>query len=61
MIVSASWLTEWRAELVYSPRVIATLWPIWNGSLGSKARAEEWAHHGNKVWVEIGPASEHPG
>ena len=42
MIVSASWLTNWRVELVYSPRVITDLWPIWDGTPASRAKAEQW-------------------
>jgi hypothetical protein len=59
MIVSASWLTNWRAELVYSPRVIATLWPIWNASPGSKARAEKWACDAKAASAGMGPLSDH--
>ena len=43
MIVSANWLINWRAELIYSPRVILDLWPQWNGSPASKKAAEKWA------------------
>ena len=47
MVVRAAWLTNWRAQLVYSPRVIRTLtprWrdrPLWDGSAEAKAWAEE--------------------
>jgi len=41
MIVRADWLTNWRVDLVYSPHVISELWPAWDGSAVSKARAEE--------------------
>jgi hypothetical protein len=47
MIVSASWLVDWRAELAYSPRVIVELWPMWDHTPESKARAEQWAHVAN--------------
>jgi hypothetical protein len=42
MVVRASWLTNWRVELVYSPRVITDLWPIWGGTPASRAKAEQW-------------------
>ncbi len=47
MVVRAAWLTNWRAQLVYSPRVIRALtprWrdrPLWDGSDEAKAWAEE--------------------
>jgi len=47
MIVSTSWLVDWRAELVYSPRVIVELWPMWDHTHESKARAEQWAQDAN--------------
>jgi hypothetical protein len=41
MIVSLSWLENWRPELVYSPYVARQLYPIWKtGTLGSKLEAE---------------------
>ncbi len=47
VIVSASWLGDWHAELAYSPRVIVELWPMWDHTPESKARAEQWAHDAN--------------
>lgn len=41
MVVSASWLTNWRAELVYSPHVIGELWPTWDGTPAAKGQAQE--------------------
>ena len=43
MIVRASWLEGWRADLVYSPQVIRLLWPKWDGAAASKERAEFFA------------------
>jgi hypothetical protein len=42
MIVRAAWLTDWRVDLVYSPHVISQIWPAWDGTQESKARAEEF-------------------
>jgi hypothetical protein len=41
MIVRPSWLTHWRVQLVYSPHVIDTLWPSWDGTPWAKDRAEQ--------------------
>lgn len=43
MIVSASWLTNWRVDLAYSPYVIEQLWPKWNSTPEAKSEAEEFA------------------
>jgi hypothetical protein len=41
MIVSLSWLENWRPELVYSPYVARQLYPVWrSGTLGYKLEAE---------------------
>lgn len=41
MVVSSSWLTNWRLELAYSPHVIRELWPEWDGTARGKERALE--------------------
>ncbi len=41
MAVSASWLTHWRVEMVYSPHVIGELWPEWDGTPAAKGRAQD--------------------
>ena len=41
MIVSSSWLTNWRVELAYSPYVIRAFWPRWDGTAEGKERAQE--------------------
>ncbi len=43
MIVNEKWLTNWRAQLVYSPHVIHELWPVWDGTERSHERAQEIA------------------
>lgn len=40
MIVSSSWLTNWRLELAYSPYVIQAFWPRWDGTPEGKERAQ---------------------
>lgn len=40
MIVSSSWLTNWRVELAYSPYVIRAFWPRWDGTAEGKERAQ---------------------
>lgn len=40
MIISSSWLTNWRTELVYDPAVIKAFWPTWTGDEASKQRAQ---------------------
>ena len=41
MIVSSSWLTNWRLELAYSPYVMQAFWPRWDGTPEGKERAQE--------------------
>jgi hypothetical protein len=36
-------LTNWRADLVYSPHVISEIGPWWDGTAASRRRAEELA------------------
>jgi len=43
MIVNEKWLTNWRAQLAYSPHVIRELSPIWDVTARSRARAQEIA------------------
>ena len=40
MIVSEKWLTNWRAQLAYSPHVIRELWPQWDGTERSQEKAQ---------------------
>jgi|SRR5579872_2218305 len=40
MIVSFSWLVNWRTDLVYSPYVAKALQPYWDGTPASKGEAE---------------------
>jgi len=40
MVVSSSWLTNWRVDLAYSPYLIRALWPAWDGTQRSKEKAE---------------------
>jgi hypothetical protein len=40
MIVSLSWLENWRVDLVYSPKVAKELRPYWDGTPASNAQAE---------------------
>jgi hypothetical protein len=40
MVVSLSWLVNWRADLVYSPYLARKLQPYWDGSPGSQVLAE---------------------
>jgi hypothetical protein len=42
MIVSLSWLENWRVNLVYSPQVAKELHPYWDGTPASKAKAESY-------------------
>lgn len=42
MVVSLSWLENWRKDLVYSPYVARALQPYWTGSPGSEFEAEFW-------------------
>lgn len=42
MIVSLSWLENWRVDLVYSPHVARELFGIWDGTPQSKAQAESY-------------------
>lgn len=39
LIVRASWLENWRVDLVYSPSAIRLLQPYWDGTESSKAEA----------------------
>jgi hypothetical protein len=39
LLVRASWLENWRVDLVYSPTVIRLLQPYWDGTAESKAEA----------------------
>jgi hypothetical protein len=41
MVVSSSWLTNWRLELAYSPHVIREFWPRWDGTVDGRQRAQE--------------------
>ena len=41
MIVSSSWLINWRVQLVYSPHVIRELWPHWSGATPAKESAQQ--------------------
>jgi hypothetical protein len=41
MIISSSWLENWRVQLVYSPTVVRMLWPVWDGSERSRAKAQK--------------------
>lgn len=43
MIVSEKWLTNWRVQLVYSPHLIRELWPAWDGTEGSRQKAQNIA------------------
>jgi hypothetical protein len=42
-IVPSRWLTHWRAQLVYSPHVVAALEGHWDGTTRSRERAETLA------------------
>lgn len=42
MIISSSWLENWRVQLVYSPAVVRMLWPDWDGSEHSKTAAQSY-------------------
>jgi hypothetical protein len=42
MIFSASWLTHWRVELVYSPHVIEQIWWGHDGTYASRVYFEDW-------------------
>jgi hypothetical protein len=42
MIVSLSWLENWRKDLVYSPHVARALQPYWTGSRRSELEAESY-------------------
>jgi hypothetical protein len=42
MIVSLSWLENWRVNLVYSPQVAKELQPYWDGTPASNAKAESY-------------------
>ncbi len=44
MIISSSWLENWRTKLVYSPEVIARFEGRWNSTQDSRAKAEEIVH-----------------
>jgi hypothetical protein len=39
LVVRASWLENWRVDLVYSPTVIQLLLPYWDGTAESKVEA----------------------
>jgi hypothetical protein len=59
-VVNTRYLTNWRAELIYSPTVIARLSAIprwdsfkWDGSAESKVRAEQEAKRFDKFSNEL--------
>ncbi len=52
MTMRAAGLTNWRVSLVYSPHVIAELWPAWDGSEVSKIRAEEFVARVRQIGIE---------
>jgi hypothetical protein len=52
MIVRAAWLTNGRVNLVYSPHIISEVWPTWDGTQESKARAEEFVARLSQVAIE---------
>lgn len=54
MIIRASWLGSWRADLVYSPQAIRLLWPKWDGTAASKEQAESFAHFLAKLAASAG-------
>ena len=54
MIIRASWLENWRTDLVYSPQAIRLLWPKWDGTAASKEQAESFAHFFAKLAASTG-------
>lgn len=60
MVVTSSWLVNWRAELVYSPHIVSELRLSGEydrdnpGSTLAKKRAEEIA----RLWIERGARTE---
>lgn len=52
MIIRTAWLTNWRVDLVYSPHVISEVWPAWDSTEKSKARAEEFVARQSQVASE---------
>lgn len=69
MVVGSRHLANWRAELVYSPHVIAQMAGYWDGTPASRRRAEElaeWAasregQHAAEVHGRHGEAGLHAG
>lgn len=49
MIIRGSWVENWRADLVYSPKVAQLLWPKWDGTAASKEQAEWYAAFLNRL------------
>jgi hypothetical protein len=41
VVVSSSWLTNWRVDLAYDAHLIREFWPAWDGTQRSKERAKE--------------------
>jgi hypothetical protein len=54
MIIRASWLENWRTDLVYSPQAIHLLWPKWDGAAASKEQAEWFANFLTKLAAPTG-------
>ena len=48
MIISSSWLINWRAELVYSPHLIRELSSVWDGTTHSHENAQHIADFMNQ-------------
>lgn len=61
MIMSARYLTNWRADLVYSPHVIREFEGHWDGSEKSKELAELVVSKVPQVWVPREPPAPEPG
>ena len=47
MVIESRWLIRWRAERVYSPRIIREMESFWDEKEESKKWAEEWTEFCN--------------
>jgi hypothetical protein len=41
VVVSSSWLTNWRVDLAYDSHLIREFWPAWDGTPRSKEKAQQ--------------------
>jgi hypothetical protein len=61
VVVSSSWLTNWRVDLAYSAYLIRKFWPAWDGTPRSKEEAQQLVDEMNGRIQARAQAASHSG